>query len=168
MNGLIFATEATSEGGILSTEITIVILLTVAALVAILAKRLNAPFTVALVLVGLGLSFTNSFIEVSLSKDLILGVLVPPLIFEATMHLPWRRLKTDLASILTLAIGGTLIGTFLVGALIRPFVEVPMACCPRVRCTDLGYGSGCRHSPVPLFGGQQEVDNIGRGRKSLQ
>ena len=121
----LYVAAQTSGDAILSAEITIVGLLAIAAIVAIVAQRINAPFTVALVIVGLGLSFTPAFLDIELSKDLILGVLVPPLIFEATMHLPWRRLKADLASILTLAIGGTLIGTFLVGALIRPFVDVP-------------------------------------------
>ena len=117
---------AADAGGlsILSTEVTLVGLLAIAAAVAMVVSRIKVPFTVALVLVGLALSFTTT-IDVELSKDLILGVLVPPLIFEATMHLSWDRLKTDLVSILTLAIGGTLIGTFLVGVLIRPFVEIP-------------------------------------------
>ena len=118
------AAESTDQA-ILSAEITIVGLLAIAAVVAILAQRIKMPFTVALVLVGLGLSLTPVVPDIELSKDLILGVLVPPLIFEATMHMPWRRLKADLVSILTLAIGGTLIGTFLVGAIIRPFVDVP-------------------------------------------
>ena len=125
MNSVYLAVEASTDTAIVSAEITIVGLLAIAAIVAIVAQRLNAPFTVALVLAGLALSFTNALTDIELSKDLILGVLVPPLIFEATMHLPWRRLKADLVSILTLAIGGTLIGTFLVGALIRPFVDVP-------------------------------------------
>ena len=124
MGDMVLAASDTGDLAILSTEVTLVALLAIAAAVAIVVSRIKVPFTVALVLVGLGLSFTTAF-DVSLSRDLILGVLVPPLIFEATMHLPWHRLKTDLVSILTLAIGGTLIGTFLVGALIRPFVDVP-------------------------------------------
>ena len=124
MGGIALASTAVGDLEILSTEVTLVALLAIAAAVAILVSRIKAPFTVALVVVGLGLSFTTAF-DIELSKELILGVLVPPLVFEATMHLPWRRLKADLVSILTLAIGGTLIGTFLVGALIRPFVDVP-------------------------------------------
>ena len=124
MGDMVFAASEAGDLAILSTEVTLVGLLAVAAAVAIVVSRINVPFTVALVLVGLALSFTTAF-DIRLSKDLILGVLVPPLVFEATMHLPWHRLKSDLVSILTLAIGGTLIGTFLVGVLIRPFVDVP-------------------------------------------
>ena len=124
MGDMVIAASDTGDLAILSTEVTLVGLLAIAAAVAMVVSRIKVPFTVALVVVGLGLSFTTAF-DVRLSKDLILGVLVPPLIFEATIHLPWHRLKSDLVSILTLAIGGTLIGTFLVGALIRPFVDVP-------------------------------------------
>ena len=126
MTSLLLVAQSSDEA-ILGAEILIVGLLAIAAMVAIIAQRINVPFTVALVISGLGLSLTPYFFEVELSKDLILGVLVPPLIFEATMHMPWRRLKADLGAILTLAIGGTLIGTFLVGAIIRQFVDVP---CP--------------------------------------
>ena len=124
MSKSVLAAADSGDLSILSTEVTLVGLLAIAAAVAIVVSRIKVPFTVALVLVGLGLSFTTAF-DIDLSKDLILGVLVPPLVFEATMHLPWHRLKTDLVSILTLAIGGTLIGTFLVAVLIRPFVDVP-------------------------------------------
>ncbi|MDE0289123.1 MAG: Na+/H+ antiporter [bacterium] len=124
MGDVSIAASESADLAILSTEVTLVGLLAIAAAVAILVSRIKVPFTVALVLVGLALSFTTAF-DINLSKELILGVLVPPLVFEATMHLPWHRLKTDLVAILTLAIGGTLIGTFLVGVLIRPFVEVP-------------------------------------------
>ena len=118
------AASDASDLAILSTEVTLVGLLAIAAAVAMVVSRIKVPFTVALVLAGLALSFTTAF-DIHLSKELILGVLVPPLVFEATMHLPWHRLRTDLVAILTLAIGGTLIGTFLVGVLIRPFVDVP-------------------------------------------
>ena len=121
---MVLAASDTGDLAILSTEVTLVGLLAIAAAVAMLVSRIKVPFTVALVLVGLALSFTTAF-DIHLSKELILGVLVPPLVFEATMHLQWHRLKTDLVSILTLAIGGTLIGTFLVAVLVRPFVDVP-------------------------------------------
>lgn len=115
--------QGATTDGVLGVEITVVALVAIAALVAIVVRRIRIPFTVALVVVGLAIAVFADY-QVNISKDLILGVLVPPLVFEATMHLPWRRLRADLASILTLAVGGTLIGTFLVGALVRPFVDI--------------------------------------------
>ncbi|NIP27244.1 MAG: sodium:proton antiporter, partial [Phycisphaerae bacterium] len=55
-----------------------------------------------------------------------------PLIFEATLNLKWEKLRQDLIPILMLAIGGTLIGTFIVGSIVMligrtliPGVEIP-------------------------------------------
>lgn len=68
--------------------------------------QFKAPFTVLLVMAGLVMAATTQT-DVNISVDLILGVFVPPLVLEATMQLPWRRLRNDLVSILTVAIGGT-------------------------------------------------------------
>lgn len=121
---VLLAAEGVAPSGVLDVEIWAVVLIAIAAAVAVIARMFKAPFTVLLVVAGLAMAvFTQA--DVTVSKDLILGVFVPPLVFEATMHLPWRRLRNDLASILTLAIGGTLIGTFVVGAIVRPLLDVP-------------------------------------------
>ncbi len=121
---LLLAAEEGVVSGVLNVEIWAVILIAIAAAVAVVARFFKAPFTVSLVVAGLVMAAVTET-DVVISKDLILGVFVPPLVFEATMHLPWRRLRNDLASILTLAIGGTLIGTFVVGAIVKPFLDVP-------------------------------------------
>jgi len=114
-----------AESSILEQELSAVILLTAAAGIALLVRRINVPFTVALVVVGLGFAFFPDFIDLDISSDLILGLLVPPLLFEAVLHLPWPRLKADLVPILMIAIGGTLIGTFLVGFAVQEWVGLP-------------------------------------------
>ncbi len=107
------------EGGLVQQELSFMILLFIAAMVAIVVRRIRLPYTVALVLVGLILSFFPNFLGFSVSSDLILAILVPPLVFEATLHIPWRKLKKDLLPVLLLAFGGTLVGTFLVGGLVH-------------------------------------------------
>ncbi len=121
---LLLAAEEGVVSGVLNIEIWAVVLIAIATAVAVVARFFKAPFTVLLVVAGLVMAAATET-DVTISKDLILGVFVPPLVFEATMHLPWRRLRNDLASILTLAIGGTLIGTFVVGAIVKPFLGVP-------------------------------------------
>ncbi len=79
------------------------ILLLIASLVAILCRRIKLPYTIGLVLAGLGLSLAGIEFSVHLSKELIFSVLLPPLIFEAALHLRWRDLKTELPVALTLA-----------------------------------------------------------------
>ncbi|VAW33470.1 hypothetical protein MNBD_CHLOROFLEXI01-753 [hydrothermal vent metagenome] len=115
------------EGGLVQQELSLMVLLFIAAMVAIVVRRTRLPYTVALVLVGLVLSFFPNFLGFSVSSDLILAILVPPLIFEATLHIPWRKLKKDLLLIIMLAIGGTLIGTFFVGGLVVQFLGISWA-----------------------------------------
>jgi CPA1 family monovalent cation:H+ antiporter len=118
---------ADETSGLLEAELSVVILLTIGALVAMLVRRIKVPYTVALVLMGLLLSFFPDFLQLEISKDLILAVLVPPLIFEATLHIPWRRLRADLAPILSFAVFGTLLGTVATAALAVQFVDVEWA-----------------------------------------
>lgn len=112
---------------LLSQELGFVVLLSIAALVAILIRRIRLPYTVALVIVGLILSLFPNFLGFQVSSDLILAILVPPLIFEATLHIPWDKLKNDLALVVLMAVVGTLVGTFLVGGIVVQFLGVPWA-----------------------------------------
>jgi CPA1 family monovalent cation:H+ antiporter len=106
-------------------ELGFVTLLAISVLVAIVVRRVRIPYTVALVLVGLILSFFPNFLNFSVSSELILAILVPPLLFEATLHLNWAVLKNDLVSVLLLAIVGTLMGTFIVGAIVVRVLDIP-------------------------------------------
>jgi CPA1 family monovalent cation:H+ antiporter len=115
------------EGGLVQQELSFMILLFIAAMVAIIVRRIRLPYTVALVLVGLVLSFFPNFLGFSVSSDLILAILVPPLIFEATLHIPWRQLKKDLLPVGLLAVGGTLVSTFVVGGLVVQFLGISWA-----------------------------------------
>lgn len=89
-------------------------LLFVASLVGVISKRLRVPYTLGLVLIGLALSLFGEQ-EFNLSPNLFLGLLVPPLIFEAAFHLKIKDLKQDIAPILGLAVPGVLITTLIVG-----------------------------------------------------
>ncbi len=95
----------------------IVLLLFLASLVGIAARRLRMPYTVGLVLVGLGLTIAGQ-VQLEITSDLILGILIPPLVFEAAYHLNFDDLRRNLKPILILTIPGILITTFFVGGLI--------------------------------------------------
>jgi monovalent cation:H+ antiporter, CPA1 family len=98
----------------LTTETLIIELLLVASLVAIVVRRLRVPYTVALVVVGLLL--TNlSPLNLELTPELILGLFVPPLVFDAAFHLNFTELRRNLATILVLAVPGVLITMLIVG-----------------------------------------------------
>jgi CPA1 family monovalent cation:H+ antiporter len=85
------------------------ILLLVAAVVAMLARRLRLPYTVGLTLAGLGLALIKSKLNVQLTKELIFTTFLPPLIFEAALHMHWRELRQDLVPVLVLATVGVVL-----------------------------------------------------------
>ncbi|RLD09055.1 MAG: Na+/H+ antiporter [Chloroflexota bacterium] len=107
-------TEA--NNAILIIEISIGLLL-VASLVGIITERLRVPYTAGLVLIGLVLALVGQR-EINVSPELFLGILVPPLIFEAAFQVKAKDLLRDLAPILSLAIPGVLLTTFLVGGVL--------------------------------------------------
>lgn len=84
-------------------------LLLVAAVVAMLARRLRIPYSVGLVLAGIGLALLPVLHDVQLTKELVFTVLLPPLIFEAAFYLHWNELRKDLLLILVLASLGVML-----------------------------------------------------------
>ena len=65
------------------------LLLLVAVLVAIAARRLRLPYTVGLTLSGVLLALLHVAPDIPLTRALIFDVFLPPLIFEAAFHLRW-------------------------------------------------------------------------------
>ncbi len=124
---LLAAQEGEEVSEFIAQESAVVIMLAIAALVAVVAKRLRFPFTVALVVVGLLASVLGEVVSVDVSPDVILFLLVPPLLFEATLQLPWPKLRADLVPIMLFAMVGTAAGTMALGALVHVTVSVPWA-----------------------------------------
>ena len=95
---------------LLSTETLILELLVIVSLVAIAVRRLRIPYTVALVIAGLLITF-QSPLSIEITPDLILSLFVPPLVFEAAFHLNIKELRRNLATILMLAVPGEILTT---------------------------------------------------------
>lgn len=76
-------------------------LLLVAAVVAMLARRLRMPYTVGLVVAGDALAFSPISSPVQLTRRLMFSAFLPPLIFEAAIHIPGRELRSNLALVFT-------------------------------------------------------------------
>lgn len=95
----------------------VIVLLLIASLVGVFTNRLRLPYTVGLVLIGLALSIRGQE-NINISPEIFLGLLVPPLIFEAAFHINVRDLVKDITPILVLAIPGVLITTVLVGSVV--------------------------------------------------
>jgi CPA1 family monovalent cation:H+ antiporter len=85
------------------------ILLLIAAVVAMLARRLHVPYSVGLVFAGVALALLPFSPNIVLTKQLVFTAFLPPLIFEAAFQLRWRELRKDLPVILTQATVGVVL-----------------------------------------------------------
>jgi len=93
-------------------EVQVLVLLLIASLVGMLARRARLPYTLALVLAGLAIGFfrVDALRGVSLTPELLLLLFLPPLLFEAAYHLPFSDLRQNAKHIAALAIGGVIVG----------------------------------------------------------
>ncbi|WP_336774265.1 cation:proton antiporter [Paenibacillus sp. MMO-58] len=107
------------------TLIQLLILLAVSMFVIAIAKKINQPYSIALVIVGLILGITHipvleeaeSFITQShVFQSVIISLFLPILLGDATLKLPVDQLKKHSKPVLALAFGGTLLSFLLVAA----------------------------------------------------
>lgn len=86
------------------------------------------PYTLLLVIVGLGLAFLDIRL-VNLSPELILEIFLPPLLFEAAWNIRWRNLKENLVPVTLLAIVGVVISVVGIGFSLNYFtgLSLPIA-----------------------------------------
>lgn len=105
-------------GLFVQTEEIVIAMLLLAAVVSIVTQQLRIPYTVGLVLVGFGLAFLGQIPFLTVTPEVILALLVPPLVFEAAFHMNFNDLRRELKLILLLAIPGVILTTFLVGGLV--------------------------------------------------
>lgn len=68
----------------------------VACLVGLIARKLGIPYAIGLVTAGFALSLTPVTWPVSLSKELVFSVILPPLIFESAMAMRWNDLRKNI------------------------------------------------------------------------
>jgi CPA1 family monovalent cation:H+ antiporter len=85
------------------------LLLVVAAVASILGRRIRIPDSVSLVLAGGLLTLLPYAPRIHLTKDLIFGVFLPPLVFEGALSIPWKKMERDLLPVLLLASVGVVL-----------------------------------------------------------
>ena len=102
----------------------LIVLLTVASFVAIVVKRVHIPYTTALVLTGITVSFLPFHLNIHLSKELVLIIVLPPLLFQGSLHMDLSDLRKNLLPIVTMAVPGLLIATVLVGTMLHYVLDM--------------------------------------------
>jgi len=98
------------------TVVSLGLILLISSLTAIISRRLRLPYSVGLVVAGLGLALLPVGITLPLTRELIFGVFLPPLIFEAALHLKWGPFLRDLPLNASLAFPGVVIAAAFVAA----------------------------------------------------
>jgi CPA1 family monovalent cation:H+ antiporter len=116
---------ATAEHhGVVSTTLTTFIsLLAFATVVGVCAKFVKVPYTIALVLAGLAVAVMGAAPDgMVITQELILVLLLPPLLFQAGLHLDLELLQKKAVPVVILAIPGVIVSMILVALAIRPFL----------------------------------------------
>jgi CPA1 family monovalent cation:H+ antiporter len=112
------------ESFILIEEI-VVILLFIASLVGIAARRFRVPYTLGLVVIGLLITLLPQ-VDLTIQPTLIFALLIPPIVFEGAFHLNINDLRRDLTPILTFAIPGVILTMAIVGVLVSYGTGIPL------------------------------------------
>jgi Na+:H+ antiporter len=103
-----------SETGGLDVMIFLELLVAVA-VVAAVVRYIRIPYTVALVLAGLGLALLPNTPRVELTPEIILTVFLPVLLFYGAYHLSFTDLRANIMPVTLLAIPGVVVTAALAG-----------------------------------------------------
>ena len=103
------------------------ILLLVASVVGVLARRLHVPYSVGLVITGIGLALLPWHPSISLSRELVYTGILPALIFEAAYELRWDALRRNLPLVVVLATVGVLLSAVATGAVMSGLIHWPIS-----------------------------------------
>ncbi len=95
-------------------------------LVALVARRVGLPYSVALVVCGVAVSAASP-VHPGVPPDLVLAVLIPGLVFEAAFQLDVRELRRVLPSTLALAVPGVLVVAGIVALVLHAAAGMSLA-----------------------------------------
>ncbi len=93
-----------------------VLLVGAAAFVTLLARRINLPYTVALVAFGLVAGAFAQPLRLEITPQLVLVVLLPALIFEASYQTDFAKLRPSLGGVALLAGPGVFVSAAIIAA----------------------------------------------------
>ncbi|MGH8623520.1 MAG: Na+/H+ antiporter, partial [Burkholderiales bacterium] len=92
------------------------------------ARRLNFPYPIALVIGGAALGFLPELPQFPFDPQLILVLVLPPILYQAALLTSWRDFRANIRPIGLLAIGLVIATTLAVGAALKLVVpEIPWA-----------------------------------------
>lgn len=118
-------------GYLADSPLTVLLLVIVLSFLgAIISEKLRASYPIVMI----GIGFLLSFLRVgggigglAFDSHFILGIVVPPLIFEAAMRTPFKTFKTVQKSVLGLAIFGVIISALVSAIVLNATLGLPLA-----------------------------------------
>jgi len=127
MSPLLLASD-THHGQVTETITIFIALLGGAAVVGVMTKFIRLPYTIALVLAGLLVAiFKAAPPEAVITHDLVFVLFLPPLLFQAGLHLDLEHLQRKAAVVAVLAIPGVILSMFIVALAVEPFLARNLA-----------------------------------------
>jgi monovalent cation:H+ antiporter, CPA1 family len=117
---------------VLNSALAVISLLFIATLVSFVLRNSRVPYTVALVIAGIGLGFLVENLEIfeflgsfRLSPELVFYVFLPTLIFESAFHTNIKSFTQNMGSIISLATIGMLISAGLIASGMHYLLDFP-------------------------------------------
>src|SRR6516164_6548758 len=92
------------------------ILLAVLAGTSLLARRIDVAPAILLLVAGIALAFVPGMPPLELPPELVLLVVLPPLIYSASVAMSWREFRFNLRPIILLAVGSVIFTAVAVAA----------------------------------------------------
>ncbi|MEB3248832.1 MAG: sodium:proton antiporter, partial [Merismopediaceae bacterium] len=123
--GFASAADAAIEQNLEQFVIVLAVSLTVATLSRIVPWISKIPYTLLLVIVGLGLAFVDVHL-VNLSPQLILEIFLPPLLFEAAWNVRWRDLQKNWFPVTLFTIFGVIISIVVIAFGLSEFTSLTL------------------------------------------
>jgi monovalent cation/hydrogen antiporter len=105
-------------------EHVLLFLLLLVGAVAALARRINIPYPILLVIAGVAVSFLPRTPHLALDPDLVLNLFLPPLLYAAAWQTNWREFRRQIVPISMLATGLVFFTVFGVALLADHFIPV--------------------------------------------
>lgn len=113
----------------------LLVLLVIAIAVVIVSKWLRVAYTIALIVLGfalgivglqVGYSPLSASVHALLSPGLFFDLLLPPIIFQAALHVSYRLLRRRAALILSLAFAGVVFTTVVTGVVVAAITPLTL------------------------------------------
>ena len=115
---------------IAGSPFTVILLVIAWAFVAaVLSDKLRLSYTTILIVIGFALSFVSvplGLHDLPLDRDIMLGLVVPPMIFEAAMRTRYEVFRTVHRTVFALAIFGVVVSALVSAAVLRIGLGLPL------------------------------------------